>query len=190
MAVWTTYLFNWIAWFMFLLWLPTALTTSGLSAEKAAIGTVSVNAAFIVCAIPLSIILPRANIRRILLVMFAVGIGICLGLAVSGANWLLVFALVAAGGFGIGGQQIALNYLISGIYPTELRATGTGWAIGIGRTGAIIGSALGGWFLHVGGASGYYLSLAVPLGVAAVAVALLRTRPVAAPDNTASVLAH
>jgi MFS transporter, AAHS family, 4-hydroxybenzoate transporter len=51
-AVWTTYLFNWIAWFMFLLWLPTALTASGLSPQMAAFGTVAVNAAFIVCAFP------------------------------------------------------------------------------------------------------------------------------------------
>ncbi|MGO4840908.1 MFS transporter, partial [Rhizobiaceae sp. 2RAB30] len=29
-AIWAVYLFNWIAWFMFLLWLPTVLTSAGL----------------------------------------------------------------------------------------------------------------------------------------------------------------
>lgn len=174
-AIWAIYLFNWIAWFMFLLWLPTVLTRAGLEQPTAALGTVVVNAAFIVCAIPLSIFLPRIDIRRTLTVMFLIGIAICVGLSLAGANWTLVFALVAAAGFGIGGQQIALNYLISGTYPTELRATGTGWAIGIGRTGAIVGSAAGGWILQAGGTGGYFLGLAVPLLVALLAVVLVRT---------------
>lgn len=175
-AIWAIYLFNWIAWFMLLLWLPTVLTTAGLDQPTAALGTVVVNAAFIVFAIPLSIFLPRIDIRRTLTVMFMIGIAVCIGLSLADTNWTLVFALVAAAGFGIGGQQIALNYLISSTYPTELRATGTGWAIGIGRTGAIVGSAVGGWLLQVGGTSGYFVGLAVPLIIAAAAVMLVRTR--------------
>ncbi|MDD4937175.1 MAG: MFS transporter [Acidiphilium sp.] len=175
-AVWTIYLFNWVAWFMLLLWLPTALTTAGLPPATAAMGTVTVNTAFLIYAIPLSLALPKVNVRRLLIGMFALGIAVCLGLAAAGENWTAVFVLVAVAGFGVGGQQLALNYLISGIYPTELRATGTGWAIGIGRTGAILGSALGGFFLQVGGVSGYYLGIAVPLAAATLAVALIRAR--------------
>ncbi|MGO4843198.1 4-hydroxybenzoate transporter, partial [Rhizobiaceae sp. 2RAB30] len=81
--------------------------------------------------------LPRIDVRRTLTVMFMIGIVVCVALAVAGSNWTLVFALVALAGFGIGGQQIALNYLISSTYPTELRATGTGWAIGIRPTACI-----------------------------------------------------
>ncbi|GAA4125196.1 MFS transporter [Aminobacter aganoensis] len=175
-AIWSIYLLNWIAWFMFLLWLPTALTGMGLDQPTAALGTVIVNAAFIVFAIPLSIFLPRIDVRRTLTVMFMIGIAVCAGLALVNTSWTVVFALVALAGFGIGGQQIALNYLISSTYPTELRATGTGWAIGIGRTGAIVGSAAGGWLLQAGGTSGYFAGLAVPLVLAAVAVVLVRTR--------------
>ncbi|PWK74043.1 MFS transporter [Aminobacter sp. AP02] len=175
-AIWAIYLFNWIAWFMFLLWLPTVLTSMGLDQPTAALGTVIVNAAFIIFAIPLSIFLPRIDVRRTLTVMFMIGIAVCVGLALVDSNWTLIFALVAAAGFGIGGQQIALNYLISSTYPTELRATGTGWAIGIGRTGAIVGSAAGGWLLQTSGTSGYFVGLAVPLIIAAGAVVLVRTR--------------
>ncbi|QET91883.1 aromatic acid/H+ symport family MFS transporter [Roseomonas mucosa] len=144
--------------------------------KKAAMGTVVVNTAFILFAIPLSFILPKVDARRILLAMFGLGVALCIGLAKSGENWTMVFILIAASGFGIGGQQIALNYLVSGIYPAELRATGTGWTIGIGRTGAIIGSAAGGWLLQLGGPSGYYLALAMPLVVAGLAVAIIQMR--------------
>lgn len=174
-AVWATYLFNWIAWFLLLLWLPTALRMLGMPTDDAALGTVTVNAAFIAFAIPLSMALPKADIRRLLIGMFAVGVLISLGLGLSGSNWVLVFALIAAAGFGIGGQQLALNYLIANTYPTQLRATATGWSIGIGRTGSIIGSALGGVLLSGLGASGYFMALAIPLVVAAFAVPFVRT---------------
>lgn len=175
-AIWATYFFNWIAWYMLLLWLPTVLTTSGLATEKAAFGTVTVNGVFIACAIPLSLAITRIDVRKVLLFMFACGIAVCLGLATAGDNWSLVFLLVGAAGFGVGGQQIALNYLIANVYPTSLRATGTGWAIGMGRVGSIIGSAIGGWCLQQGGVGGYYLALAVPLVIAALAVGLIRLR--------------
>ncbi|WP_313295633.1 MFS transporter [Diaphorobacter sp.] len=174
LAIWAIYLLNWVAWFMLLSWLPTVLKAAGLPATDAPLGTVIVNAVFIICAIPLSFLLPRVDTRKLLLVMFAVGIAVALGLGFAGQNWGLVFVLIGAAGFGIGGQQIALNYLIVGAYPTALRATATGWSIGMGRAGAILGSAIGGGFLAWGGPKGYFLALSVPLVGAAIAVLSLR----------------
>src|SRR4051812_35542551 len=119
-------------------------------------------------------VLARVDVRRVLLFMFACGVAVCFGLAAAGDYWLLVFLLVGAAGVGVGGQQIALNYLIANVYPTSLRATGTGWAIGMGRVGSIIGSALGGWCLQQGGVPGYYLAMAIPLVIAALSVGLIR----------------
>jgi MFS transporter, AAHS family, 4-hydroxybenzoate transporter len=68
--------------------------------------------------------------------MFASGVAIAILLGLSGPNWTLVFIVIALAGFGIGGQQLVLNYLIAEAYPTQLRATATGWSIGIGRLGS------------------------------------------------------
>ena len=174
-AVFATYLLNWIAWFLLLLWMPTALKMLGLAGSQAAMGTVTVNGAFILFAIPLSIILPKVNPRKLLLVMFAAGIVIALGLGLAGSNFALVFVLIGLAGFGIGGQQLALNYLIANAYPTQLRATATGWGIGIGRLGSIVGSALGGLILTGLGVSGYFMALAVPLVLAGLATLMVRS---------------
>jgi AAHS family 4-hydroxybenzoate transporter-like MFS transporter len=176
LGIWTVYLFNWVAWFMFLSWLPTVLKASGLPAEMAPMGTVTVNAVFVACAIPLSIILPKINTRLLLLVLFLFGIALCWGLANSGTNWTLVFILAGCAGVGIGGQQIVLNYMVAQAYPTALRATATGWAIALGRVGAIIGSASGGWFLEHGGSAGYYSALIVPLVIASAGLLIIRPR--------------
>ena len=177
LAIWAVYLLNWIAWFMLLSWLPTVLKAAGLPAEQAPMGTFTVNLVFIICAFPLSYLMPRVSTRGLLVSMFALGIAVALGLGYAGNNWALVFILVGAAGLGIGGQQLALNYLIVGAYPTALRATATGWSIGIGRAGAIVGSAVGGTFLAWGGPSGFFMVLAVPLLGAMLAVLTIRMSP-------------
>lgn len=176
LAIWTVYLLNWVAWFMLLSWLPTVLKTAGLPADQAPMGTFTVNLVFIICAIPLSYLMPRVPTRSLLIAMFTLGIAVALGLGYAGTDWTLVFILVGAAGLGVGGQQLALNYLIIGAYPTALRATATGWSIGIGRAGAIIGSAIGGSFLAWLGPSGFFMVLAVPLLGALLGVLAVDTK--------------
>ena len=53
---------------------------------------------------------------------------------------LLAFLL----GFLVIGAQAGLNVLAAKFYPTFVRSTGVGWALGIGRIGSIIGPLLAG----------------------------------------------
>lgn len=175
-GVWGTYFFNWVAWFMLLSWLPTILKQAGLDPSNAPYASVTVNAAFIVFAIPLAYFLPKLNTVKILSFMFICGIAIAiaLGLTIQSQQWGLIFVLIACAGFGIGGQQLALNYLVVASYPTEVRATAIGWAIGMGRFGAIIGSAIGGLILASFGIQGYFMSLAIPLVIAFICILIIR----------------
>jgi MFS family permease len=47
-------------------------------------------------------------------------------------------------GFFVMGGFIGLYSVAARIYPTELRTTGIGWTIGVGRIGAVMGPYLGG----------------------------------------------
>ncbi|TRW84971.1 aromatic acid/H+ symport family MFS transporter [Mycolicibacterium sp. 018/SC-01/001] len=170
------YLANWVAWFLLLQWTPTALHQAGLTKEQAAAGTIVVNGSFIVFSFLVTAALTRVAVKPLLLCMFGLGIAVALGLSVAGSQWTLVFALIALAGVGIGGQQLVLNYLIAETYPTQLRGTATGFSIGVGRTGSIIGSALGGALLADVGVGGYFGFIALPLVVAALATLTLRTR--------------
>jgi AAHS family 4-hydroxybenzoate transporter-like MFS transporter len=60
---------------------------------------------------------------------------------VCGSSLLVLAFLV---GFFLVGGQIGLNSIAGTIYPTDIRATGAGWALGIGRIGSILGPVLGG----------------------------------------------
>ena len=149
---------------------------AGLSAADAPYASVTVNAAFIIFAIPLAFLLPKLNTVKILYFMLFCGIAIVAGLGaiIESQNWVIVFILIALAGFGVGGQQLVLNYLVIDYYPSTIRATATGWAIGMGRFGAILGSAIGGLVLSQFGAGGYFYALAVPLLLAFICVVFIK----------------
>ncbi len=56
----------------------------------------------------------------------------------------LLLALSFFVGFFLVGGQIGLNAIAGTMYPTDIRSTGVGWALGIGRVGSILGPVLGG----------------------------------------------
>jgi MFS transporter, AAHS family, 4-hydroxybenzoate transporter len=60
---------------------------------------------------------------------------------------LILFGLI---GFGIQGGFVGMYSLAARLYPTEIRATGVGWAVGAGRIGAIFGPILGGILIGAG----------------------------------------
>ncbi len=63
------------------------------------------------------------------------------------------------------------------VYPTEIRSTGIGWAIGLGRSGAVIGPVVAGYLITAGvGMSGNFLLFAVPMAVSAILVYRLHIR--------------
>jgi hypothetical protein len=62
----------------------------------------------------------------------------------AGEPWILMPATFLAG-FGVVGAQMGMNALAAGMYPTAIRSTGIGWALGVGRIGSIIGPLVSYW---------------------------------------------
>ena len=76
---------------------------------------------------------------------------------------VLLFAVVFISGWCISGSQPAVNTLAATYYPTDLRSTGIGAGLGVGRVGAIVGPVLGGFALgHQWSGHAIYLAAAVP----------------------------
>jgi AAHS family 4-hydroxybenzoate transporter-like MFS transporter len=71
-------------------------------------------------------------------------------LAFSGGS-VAYFTLVSfVAGFFVVGTQTGANAVSAFVYPPSLRSTGVGWALGIGRTGAILGPSVGGLLIGLG----------------------------------------
>jgi MFS transporter, AAHS family, 4-hydroxybenzoate transporter len=76
-----------------------------------------------------------------------------------------------------------MNALAAGFYPTAVRSTGIGWALGIGRIGSIVGPVLGGVIRSRGwGTLEVFIACAVPAVIAAIAVVSMGASAAQAPE--------
>ena len=96
-----------------------------------------------------------------------------------GALVLTVFGA----GFCVVGGQIGANALTANSYPTAIRSTGVGWALGIGRIGSIVGPMIGGQLLSLHWPiRQIFLVAAAPVLIAslsALCISFLRRAPLA-----------
>ncbi|MFC0323579.1 MFS transporter [Gallibacterium melopsittaci] len=82
----------------------------------------------------------------------------------SSTKLLLAMAIGVILGFLINGCISGIYMLNTLIYPTYIRGTGVGWAVGIGRTGAILAPILAGLLLDLGWQrQSLYISVAILL---------------------------
>jgi AAHS family 4-hydroxybenzoate transporter-like MFS transporter len=88
--------------------------------------------------------------------------------ALTAAPWVLTIA-VFFGGFCVSGGQNSVIALAAVFYPNEIRSTGPGWALGIGRFGGIAGPAVAGilFSAHWLAAGLFYLTALMMLCAAA-----------------------
>lgn len=94
----------------------------------------------------------------------------------------MLFVLVFISGVGLIGSQVLVNAFMATHYPDDLRGPGIGWALAVGRLGALLGPALGGWILasQLEMRWNFYL-FAIPGVVGAIAAALTPTIRPSAP---------
>jgi MFS transporter, AAHS family, 4-hydroxybenzoate transporter len=168
----------WSGFFMSLLivylvgnWLPLILTESGVAKSTAALITTGFHLGGSVGAIVLGRLMDRFDENKVLAVSYAMAAVVIFLISLATGAGALVAAGVFAAGFCISGAQVGLNALASGYYPTSARGTGVSWANGIGRTGSIVGSLIGGTLMALGwGPSSIFLMLAVPALLASAAI--------------------
>jgi MFS transporter, AAHS family, 4-hydroxybenzoate transporter len=172
----------WVVFFMSLLdiyflsnWLPTVLNDLGASVSAAAAIGSMLQVGGVVGTFALGSIIDRFSFRALALVyfiaVFAVG-----AIGQLGHSVIFVTMAIFAAGFCIVGGQIAANALAAGFYPTAVRATGVGWALGIGRVGSIVGPLVGGALLTMKWSAGEVFLAAAAAALCAALAAFSLSR--------------
>ena len=187
----------WVAIFMNLVginlqtnWLPLMLTDFGYRAGQAANITALFHVGGVCGGLLLARLLDRFDYTKAVPVVFLLAAAAVAAIgAVGRAPGALMLALFVAGLFVVGLQSV-LNALAGMFYPDEIRSTGSGWALGMGRAGAAIGPALGSALGALGLAKNqlFYLE-AAPFVIGAAAIYLVRLQRRGAPVPASAVAA-
>jgi MFS transporter, AAHS family, 4-hydroxybenzoate transporter len=178
LLIWTAFFMNIMALYFILNWLPSVLKAGGLSIAQSSLITSLYSAGGIVGGLLFSYISDRTKPQWMLGIAF-VGSALCLlSLGSAGANAVLLTASAIGAGFCTIGGQNSMNAFTSAYYPAAARATGLGWALGMGRLGSILGPYLGGVLLEAGVSGPNLLKLvAVPALITAIAILLVSKSP-------------
>ena len=144
----------WIMFFMNLLnlyflanWLPTVINNAGISMSKSAAITSLLQIGGTIGVLCFGWVFDRVSPFKMLAGAYLVAGFFIAGIGFSGSSVGLIIITVFFAGFCIVGAQSGSNAIVAGYYPTAVRSTGVGWALGIGRIGSIVGPWVGGLIL-------------------------------------------
>jgi AAHS family 4-hydroxybenzoate transporter-like MFS transporter len=165
--LWLLFALNLMGFFFLLSWTPTLLTAAKLPTTTGALAGALLQVGGTVGSLTLCWWLQRHRFLAIA-IMFVLAVPVvgAIGFAGLTSQTALLTATFFAG-FLVLGIQSGLNVVGAMIYPTSLRANGSGWQLGIGRIGSIVGPLAGAAFVGLP-VQTLYMWSALPFAVGAV----------------------
>ncbi len=172
--VWVLFFCTMAGFYFILSWTPRLLNAAGLSAGQGMTGGVLLNLGGIAGCGLFAFAAARADTHRLLLgaLVGSALLIVAFGLVMSRLDIALWTALLL--GIISNAAMAGLYAVGPPLYPTAIRTTGMGWAIGIGRFGAILAPLASGALLDRGWLPAQlYFFFGAPFVVAAVAIFLI-----------------
>jgi AAHS family 4-hydroxybenzoate transporter-like MFS transporter len=180
---WLMFACNLMGYFFLISWTPTLMGAAHVPPQIAALAGAALQVGGTVGSLLLCWWLQKARFLAIaILFVIAVPVVGSIGFAGLSSTGALIAATFFAGAIVLGIQS-GINVVGAMIYPTSLRANGSGWQLGIGRLGAIIGPLLGALFVGLP-VPQLYMWSAIPFAVGAVVCFIIYKL------NTARLKAH
>ncbi len=176
----------WISFFIALMmlvtnsaWAPTLLKREGIGIKDASLAMAMFNLGSVIATSFAGWLITRAGAAIILPVaMLGSAVSVALiGYAAPSVGMIIL--LQGLFGAFMGGGSSGLIALAAIYYPTAIRSTGVGWAMGMGRVGSFVGPLAVGSLVALGlSTAGIFVAIAVPALLAAATSAVVgRVKP-------------
>ena len=177
LTLWATFFLCFATLYFLMSWIPKLMEDSGYEAVVGRRAFFLFNFGGVIGIYLLGILSTRWKLTNLVFVMlFLSAIGmVAFAAAPDQLNALLIIiffvGLLQQGGF------TGLYGVAAKIYPTEIRSTGIGWAIGLGRSGAVVGPAIAGYMITAGmDMSANFFIFAVPMAIGGLIAYKLHVR--------------
>ena len=163
-------------------WLPTLIADLGIVPAKAALISAFFSVGGVAAGLTIAATSARLGLRTIFNLALVGGGLMIVAFSRLPASVPLLIAAALVAGFFVQGAMIALYAVLARTFPADMRASGTGFVVGIGRIGSILPPLLAGALAAAGlDRTGLALIMAAP---ALIALALM-IRFVIRPPTTA-----
>ncbi|MGX9134355.1 MFS transporter [Rummeliibacillus sp. JY-2-4R] len=173
----------WVAIFMCLLvmyglstWLPSIMMHAGFELGSSMSFLLTLNAGALIGSIIGAWLADRFGLKRMVFLFLCVAFVTLTALSFN-PQAMSLYILIFLAGATTTGAQIITNAFVSQYYPTEIRSTGSGWSLGIGRIGGMLGPIFGGILLAAQLATQLnFLAFAIPCIIAAIAILFVQEK--------------
>src|SRR5687768_1876342 len=179
LALSASFFFCLLANYLVILLLPTVLTSAGngFAVPEASRALRDSNFGGVAGAIFGAILIQQFGSRLTMLAMSA-GAIVCAfvlaGADISPQNGLFLMGMFILTGGLLNAVQTTMYALAAHVFPTEIRSTGVGFAVAVGRIGNVLAATVANEAFSRGGNAGYFGSWSALMGIVFVALALVR----------------
>lgn len=171
LLLWLTYFMGLVIVYLLTSWLPTLMRDAGASMEQAAFIGALFQLGGVISSVAVGWAMDRFNPHKVIGIFYCLAGVFAYFVGQSLGTVTLLATLVLAAGMCVNGAQSAMPSLAARFYPTQGRATGVSWMLGIGRFGAILGAWIGATLLGLGWNFEQVLTaLMLPAAIATAAV--------------------
>jgi AAHS family 4-hydroxybenzoate transporter-like MFS transporter len=176
-ALWLVFFSSQAGVYLVFTWLPTLLADRGFGLNITSMGLMANNLGGVIGALVGARAIEAFGSRR---AMTALALGaaavaaILYGLPIAPGRGLVgLIVLLTAHGFFLNGVQTTVYALTAHVYLADVRATGSGTALAVGRAGGIL-SAFAGAALLADAGRPFFIALAAVMALAAVGLLMVR----------------
>jgi MFS family permease len=151
----------WVTAFFVTNWLPTIVAREGMAGMSPGVFLTSGG---LIGSIAFGLLATRFNVATLSVMYLLASFGLAVAFAWLSWTSVSLMALSALLGIFLYGCSVGLYALCARSFPLAVRASGTGFALAVGRVGAMLGLSCGGWLIGAGLSRATYVTLlALPL---------------------------
>ena len=166
-----TYFMGLLIFYLLTSWLPLLIRETGATLSQASVITALFPLGGGIGVLVLGALMDKINPNKVVAVGYLLtGIFVCL-VGFSTSNLVLMGVMVFIAGTIMNGAQASMPALAAGFYPTQGRATGVAWMLGLGRFGGILGAFSGAFLMQAElSFKTIFALLAIPAVLSAIAL--------------------
>jgi MFS transporter, AAHS family, vanillate permease len=165
------------SFYFILKWVPKIIVDLGFAQTAAAGVLMWVNVGGATGGVIFGLLATRVGLKRLTIATLIGSSAMIIAFGYSATDIVSLTTRVAVAGSFANATLVGLYSLLATVFPTHVRASGTGFAVGVGRGGAVLAPVLAG-YLFQAGCSLQTVATIMAIGSLAAAVALLsHTQP-------------
>jgi benzoate transport len=142
--LWTAVTLGYFVLYFVISWIPKLANQAGLPMDQAIYAGATYNAGAFLGTAAMGWITVRYRINLVIALFYAGGAVAMLIFGFASLPLTPTLFVAAAIGLLVGGGFNGFWGLAANLYPAQIRGTGIGWALGVGRIGAVLGPIVGG----------------------------------------------